>query len=430
MADRLFDQTPRHVLMLAYYVPPLGLSGVQRVSKLLKYLPEFGWRATLIAPSPAGYFAYDASLLADIERPGVRVRRTSSIDPTRLYRGKETGMPREEKRRFLSEASQYVFVPDNKIGWLPFALREAWRVTRMDPPHVVMASAPPYTGLIAGALAARWAGVPFVADFRDDWLANPRHVYPTPVHRGVHRVLEKWVVDQAARITTINDVIAESLASRAGRPVEIIRQGFDPQDFEREPPGRDETFRLVYTGVFYDAQRPDVMLRGARRFLDRNPDAPLQMVFAGSLLADTPKLIASLDLAAHVEFRGYLPHDETVALQQKADVLWMVIGNREGAESISTGKLFEYIGARKPILALVPAGAAARELANHGAAHVCPPDDVEAVAHAITDLYDRWRAGRLSGPAPEYVARYDRRRIAGQVAGLLDSLTVRVSSSE
>lgn len=412
----------RHLLVFAYYVPPLGMSGVQRVSKLVKYLPEYGWRSTVIAPSPGPYFAYDESLLADIERPGVSVVRTGSLDATRLLgSGPRVANPSEGKRRFLSELSQFILLPDNKIGWLPFALREARRIFRHDPPDAVYASAPPYTALLAGSLAARWSDRPFVADLRDDWLENPRHVYPTPLHRAVQSWLERRALDRANVITTINSVIAHSLESRLDRGVQVVNQGFDPEDFAEGFIAERDVFTLTYTGVFYDAQRPDSFLRGARLFLDRRPDAPLKLVFAGSWLHDTPGLVSRLGLDSVVEMRGYLPHTDVVKLQQKSDVLWMVIGNRAGAEQISTGKLFEYVGARRPILALIPEGAAAVQLRGHGATTVCPPDDDEAIAEAIGRLYDRWRAGELGEADEQYVRRHDRRLIARDVASLLTS---------
>jgi glycosyltransferase involved in cell wall biosynthesis len=413
----------RHLLVFAYYVPPLGMSGVQRVSKLLKYLPEFGWRCTLIAPKPGPYFAYDETLMADIERPGITTIRTASLDPTRLFgQGPRVARPTEGKRRLLSELSQLIFLPDNKIGWLPFALREAARVFREDPPDVVYASAPPYTGLLAGSIAARWSGRPFVADLRDDWLDNPRHVYPTPAHRTLQASLERWVLKSADRVLTINSVIAESIEMRLGRRVGVVNQGFDPEDFGQEGRPDPRYFTLAYTGVFYDAQRPDDFLQGVRFFLDRNPDAPLRLVFAGSWLHDTPDLVSRLGLEGVTEMRGYLPHDDVVRIQQTSDVLWMVIGRRSGADQISTGKLFEYVGARRPILALIPDGAAAEQLRGHGAATVCPPDDVQAIAESIGKLYDRWRSGTPEEVDESYVEKHDRRVIARDVASLLDDM--------
>lgn len=414
----------RHLLVFAYYVPPLGMSGVQRVSKLLKYLPEYGWTCTLIAPEPAGYFAYDESLLDDIERPGIEIRRTRSADPTRLFGGRrQVGLPAEGRRRFISEASQYVFVPDNKIGWLPFALLEARRVLREKTVDAILSSAPPYTGHLAGALTARSAKLPLMLDFRDDWLENPRHVYPTALHRELHRRLEAWTLGAADAVITINDAIASSLSSRTDVQVGVVPQGFDPQDFCSSPITDDRAMSLTYTGVFYDAQRPDTLLRAARRFLDVKPDARLRLVFAGSLPDEAPRLIEVLGLAEYVDFKGYLPHAEVVREQEAADVVWMVIGHRSGADGISTGKLFEYIGARRPILALIPEGTARRELADHGAAWICDPDSIDEVAQALAELYDRWQMKTLPRPPWEYVARYDRRAIAGDVSAILDAIT-------
>jgi glycosyltransferase involved in cell wall biosynthesis len=412
----------KHVLVLAYYVPPLGMSGVQRVSKLLKYLPQFGWRCTLIAPHPGGYFAYDESLLDDIQRSGVTVHRTPSVDPTRLVGKREVGLANEQGRRRLSNASQYVFIPDNKIGWLPFALNEARKVIANDRPDAIFSSAPPYTAHLASSLLSALYRIPFLADFRDDWLENPRHVYPTSVHREIQRRLERWVVRRANGVTTINSVIADSLAERSQRDVRVIRQGFDPADFPQQPRVKGACCKLTYTGVFYDAQKPDTFLRGVRQFLDRRPDAKVRLEFAGSLPHDAQSLAARLDLEEIITFHGYLPHSEVVRLQAESDVLWMTIGRRPGSECISTGKLFEYIGAARPVLALVPDGAARDVLSTHGAAFLCDPDDAGEVAQALYELYAQWERGALPVVRTEYRKQYDRRLIAGEIADMLSTM--------
>lgn len=121
----------KHVLIVAYYFPPMGLSGVQRIAKMAKYLPEAGYRVTVLTVEPGSYFAFDDSLLAELESvEGIHIVRTRSLDPTRLhggYRGKgheghreahrEVPFPEEKSRKVLSTISQFLLLPDNKIGW-------------------------------------------------------------------------------------------------------------------------------------------------------------------------------------------------------------------------------------------------------------------------------------------------------------------------
>jgi glycosyltransferase involved in cell wall biosynthesis len=424
----------RRVLVLAYYFPPMGMSGVQRVAKLVKYLPEFGWEPCVVTAEPGAYFAHDPGLLGEVEAAGVRVEATRSVDPTRLFGGGRTvALPSEGKRSVLSAISQTVFLPDNKIGWLPFAMRRAQRLHRRLGFDAVFSSAPPYSSHLAAArLAKRWR-VPLVVDFRDDWVENPRHVYPTSAHRALHERLERRVLRASDLALTINPVIQRSLArSEPSADVRVLSQGFDLADFARSPseefggeavpPG--ERFRLTYTGVFYDAQRPDFFLRAAAAFLARRPEARSATIltFAGLLPEYAFALAGECGLSEQLDFRGYLSHTEATALMQDSAALWLTVGERPGAESISTGKLYDYIGAARPILALVPEGAARDELTGHGAAFLAEPTDVSAISSAIERLYDAWRTGSLPVPSESYRARFDRREIARKAAAMLSEL--------
>ena len=182
--------------------------------------------------------------------------------------------------------------------------------------------------------------------------------------------------------------------------------------------------QIVHSGIFYDRQTPDIFLEGLAVFLERRPDArnAIEAVFIGLLPEQSRRTIASLGLEEVTNVVGYVPHREIPSYLLAADVLWMTIGNRPGAEGISTGKLFEYMGARKPILALVPAGAASEVLTTYQAARIVPPDDVAAVAQAIADLYSLWCSGRLPEADEASVQRFDRRRLAGELAQVFDTV--------
>ena len=419
------------VLAVAYYFPPMGLSGVQRVSKFVKYLPAYRWRPTVLTAKAGSYFAFDPSLLAEIESvPEITIHGTDSSDPTRLFgRAKEVGMPGERTRRIASWFSQLFFIPDNKIGWKKKAVEEGKRILDAQHHDAIFASAPPYTSLLVGLELSRWSGIPLIADFRDDWVGNPRHRYPTPFHRRRHLRLEKEVVEHSMVVTTINRVIQGRLVERhlgasGYHRVSILPQGFDPADFRNGPGANpDGKFRMLYSGVFYDAQQPDVFLCALARWLDRQPEVRsfVEARFVGMVPHHARKLIDRLHLSDVVILKGYLSHTEAVAEQQAATVLWMTVGNQRNQETISTGKLFEYFGARKPILGLVPDGAARRILAEYQAAEMVAPDDVDEAAAAMQRLFEQWRKGSLPVPEEEFVRKFDRSSLAGDLARLLVS---------
>ncbi len=420
----------KRLLLIAYYFPPLGLSGVQRVAKFAKYLPDEGWDVTVVTPSPGAYFAYDESLLSDVDRPGVFIARTRSIDPTRLAAKRAVSLPGERRRRWFSLFSQTLFQPDNKIGWYPFAVRKGRDILRQQRFDAIMSSAPPYTGhMVAGALAREF-GLPLFLDYRDDWLENPRHTYPSAWHRRLSARKERRVLQTASAISVINEPIRTSILSRCEGLVDasdifVLPHGYDPEDFRDVNTSIDtDKMEFLYSGVFYDAQRPDTFLKGLERFLAQRPEARsiISARFLGLLPADTPVLLRSLGIEDIVRHDGYVPHSEVVKAISHASVLWMTIGRRRGAEGISTGKLFEYFGSRKPILGLVPEGTARKQLEQYGASRIVSPDDVEGAAAAIGALFDLWNSRSLPVPDETFVSRHDRKLHARTLAMKLNRI--------
>ncbi|MEX0821634.1 MAG: glycosyltransferase family 4 protein [Rhodothermales bacterium] len=425
----------RRVLVIAYYFPPMGLSGVQRTAKFVKYLPEFGWQPTVLTCKPRGYFAYDESLLAEIEDSGVAVHRTASWDPTRLF-GSRTVVrfPDESTRRAFSRLSQLLFVPDNKLGWWRPARKKGLELLQGGAYDLIFASAPPYTSLLVAAGLSKTTGVPLVLDFRDDWVGNPRHSYPTPVHRGLSARMERRVLERGDRSVVINDVIRRNLTARnpdAGflEDVVVIPQGYDPDDLEVDPciPGLDpdpSTFTMLYSGVFYDAQSPEPFMRALSDVLTRRTElkSSVKAVFVGLLSESAKKLAGELGISDVIHHTGYLSHPEAVACLRAADVLWMTVGRTEGADTISTSKLYEYFGARKPVLGLVPLGAARTALHRYGAATIADPEAISEISAGIEQLYGMWSEGRLPEPDRAYVEQFDRRRLTRRLARLFDGV--------
>ena len=415
-----------HVLVVAYYFPPLGLSGVQRVAKWCRYLPSAGWDVTVLTVEPGAYFAFDDTLLEEVESAGVRIIRTRTLDPTRQGGGRKVvSFPSERRRRLFSWLSGFFFLPDNKRGWTRQAL-SAWKdICRDGRPDIVFSSAPPYTSFLVGQALARKAGVPHVMDYRDDWLDNPRHDYPTPIHRRIHARMERRLLSSAALVTTINASIRERLLQRSpGSDVRILPQGFDPADITQgeDQGGVRRAHRrslLVYAGMFYHAQQPDTFLKAVSLVKSRLPESSpgLEARFVGLFPDDKKPLIASLGLEDDVTLTGYKNHHETVGELMEADVLWMTVGRQPGEEMISTGKLFEYMGTGKPILALVPPGEASKALEGYGAAWVCDPDDVEGVASTLEAILKQLDDGTLPVGSPEWIAPFDRKKQAEQLAG-------------
>ena len=427
MQKKPAGSTQHRVLVMAYYFPPLGLSGVQRVAGFVKYLPDYGWHPTVVTARPAGYFAYDESLRREVEAAGAVIHGTRSLDPTRLF-GKRhvVALPAESVRRPLTAVSRFLFVPDNKIGWVPFAIRAGKRLHQSRPFDAVFASAPPYSALLAALHLAKQHGLPLVVDFRDDWVGRPVHHFPTGWHRQISVRMERRVLGRATVVTAINRVIRDALAGRNphANNVVVLSHGHDVgTPPAASVPRNGRKMRFLYAGVFYDAQTPDFFLRALATVGRTHPEVAqnLEAHFLGLLPSQSQSLITRLGLDGIVHYGGYVPHAEVVAAQHAADILWMTIGDRPGAHGITTSKLSEYMGCRKPILALVPPGTAQETLEPYQAARIVHPSDVDGIAQAIVGLFRAWQGGTLPVPNAEYADSRSRKRITGVLAGYLEA---------
>ena len=428
-----------NVLILAYYFPPMGLSGVQRITKFVKYLPEFGWRPHVLTTGPTAYYAHDPSLLEDLTHPDIHITRTDGTSPGSLL--KEHGtvkMPKERIRKILSAISNTVLVPDNKKGWSKRALMVARDLVQSEHFDAILVSGPPFSTMMAGAQLSAETGIPLVLDYRDLWYGNQFHTYPTVWHSQKHKQLEHDTLAHASKVTVTNRRIKERLLATYKHlefnDVVIIPHGYDPadlvvgspgserqqtlMDFSGQPP-TSNAFKLTYAGIFYDVVTPIPFFKAIKKLRKDRPNMKFELHFAGLLRDEYRRKAKRLGLEEIVHDHGYLPHKETVRLLQRSDALWMMVGKTRNSDTISSGKLYEYFGTQKPLLVSVPEGALRKDAERYGASWITEPHDVDAIASAISDMYDRWEAKRTVLPEQSFVKSFDRRVLTGELARVL-----------
>ena len=322
----------RSVLVFAYYFPPMGLSGVQRVTKFMKYLPEHGWHPHIITTGPTAYYAHDPSLLDDIEGRDISVYRTSGTDPNSVASAQGTvKMPREWVRKLYRKVSDTFFIPDNKKGWAKQALELARELVQQHEFDAIFVSGPPFSAMMAAATLSEETGIPLVVDYRDLWYGNQFHFYPTPWHAHRHKKLEHDVLTHASRVTVTNRRMKEFLLANYRHlnheEVMIIPHGYDPEDFPTEQiaPRRDGTFRLTYTGMFYDVVTPVPFFKAVRKALQTRPDLSIELHFAGILRDEYKKTAKKMGLESLIHDHGYCAHVDSVRLLLESDALWMMV---------------------------------------------------------------------------------------------------------
>jgi len=383
--------TERRASVITYYFPPLAGVGVQRTLKHVTYLPEAGWRPVVFAPRGAAYRLVDEASLAELPA-GLEVHRSFCYEPARLRRsvarlaswmrglpspadGRSPGRPDAPADRSMVPAGlnrlwagmvRLLFFPDDQLLWVPFAVRSAISVHRQRPTQVLYSSSPPVTTHLIAGLVSQRTGTPWVADFRDPWVGNS-FAPPLPrFQRWLQARLEQWIVGHADRVVFATEGLAERYRqryrSRADRFV-VIPNGYDAAELSRVrvlPREEDGTFRLVYTGSIYGDREIDILLDGLALAVRRTPALRhrLRVELIG-WMTDVNRVraeAATATLGPALHLSGFVPRDEALARLRAADAGLMLLADGPERDVVVGGKLFEYLGLDRQVLAVMPRG--------------------------------------------------------------------------
>jgi glycosyltransferase involved in cell wall biosynthesis len=404
----------RHVLVLAYFFPPLGGAGVQRTLKTIKYLPAYGWRTTVVTTASQAYPVSDPSLLEEIPA-GTRVVRAA--EPALWGRLVRWAIMACAILR-LGTLRSLVSWPDAMLAWGPFALAATLREVRRSRPDVIFSTSAPHTAHLVAWVVHRLTGIPWVTDFRDEWSNNPHGEQPSLVRR-LNRRVERAITGRAARVTVVADYF-----DMAGAPpdrVAVIPNGVDEEDLAGVPAVPAEPrprLRLSHVGTLYGDRDCAPVLAALRRLVDagRLDPADLELRIVGN------DWLADLGDRVPVELSrtGYVDHLAAVGEMRQADALLFYVAPSSLAPS---GKIFEYLASERPILCVAhPENLASRLVREWDAGIWAAPGDGEAIEQAVLDLVARWKAGGLDA-LPEVrrrtLERYSRRALAGRLADVL-----------
>ena len=405
------------VLVITYYFPPMGMSGVQRVLKFVKYMKNFNWEPTIITTGNTRYFAHDPKLFEEVEKLNLKVIRVGGFDPYSVLSNYKTiKMPAEFIRKLMSRLSKTFFIPDNKIFWSKKAFAAAKNLLDKEKFDIIFVSCPPFSSFKMAAKLSRIYDISLFVDYRDLWTNNQFSFNPSPLHKYLHKKMEYKALKTADKIITINRKIKEKIIKTfkflTFEDVIILPQGFDAEDFENSSPEPklNNKIKLTYAGIFYEFITPKYFLKAFKELTIERPDVAedIELYFIGHLRKENKKLIKKLGLIPYVKDYGYLDHKSCIIKLMSSDVLWMMVGKSKNSDTISTGKLFEYFGARKPIIACVPEGAARSAVQEYGASFITEPDDVKQIKEALINIQKLYKEGNLPKPKEDFIEKHRR----------------------
>src|SRR3954465_470476 len=382
------------------YFPPAGGGGVQRPLKFATHLPGLGIETHVLAPDDPKWIHRDDELVAPTLAWVHRARYVGpkGRKPAEELHGKR-GLERVTRQARL--AGRRFLVPDENVSWNLTAIPAAIRIARQEQIDVVLTTSPPSSVHLIGAAVKRAAGIPWVADLRDSLVAHPhRHAERLLVRakeQGEHLVA-KLIGRSADAIVTVSDAIAGEMRARDPRgPVVTIANGSDFDDFAGLEHTRSDRLRITHAGSFFGKRDP-------RPFLTALKQSALDDVvvrFLGDFRSADREWLEQQELADRVELIPYAPRRRSLELPRDSRVLLLLIPDAGGrGKGVLSGKVFEYLAAERPILAVVPPdGAAAGLIREAGAGLVVAPDDQTGMEAALRELHGRWRAGTLDGAA-------------------------------
>jgi glycosyltransferase involved in cell wall biosynthesis len=415
----------KRVIFLAYNFPPMGGGGVQRSAKFVKYLPRFDWVPAVLAADDPYYWARDDTLLSDVP-PGVVVRRLSPIRPHAMYRLLSMIASEAAVRRIVDA----VLIPDDRILW---ALRAAWvarSMIRERGIRAVYTTSPPHSTHVAGLILKRMTGLPWVADFRDPWTGDFGFDPPTRLAGRAHAALERAVLGTADRVICITEVAREQYIAGFGTDPDrlvTIYNGFDRSDFPTGPGHRripGDRIIITHSGSIYGAYFPEQVLRALALALDTHPDLGRRVVvrFVGVMEKGMEDKIRAV-LAGRSEFSGYVSHSEAIRAVMESDINLIARPVDRKASYNVPGKLFEYLAAKRPILAVAPRdGEIARIVESTGAGIVLSQGDVEELSDALGRAIPVLAEAGGAAPDAAAVDRFERMNLTGRLARVFDEV--------
>lgn len=405
------------VLVVAYYFPPMGLSGVQRTLKFVKYMKNYNWEPTVITSGKVAYFAHDNSLNSELSNTNIKIIRVEGKEPNSLLSKFGTvKLPREIFRILFDKISQTFFIPDNKISWSHKALKKVDEMLLSEHFDALFITCPPFSAFDIISSIKKKHNIPLFADYRDLWYGSYFAFYPTPFHRLIHKSKEYKALKAADRIIVTNRKVKEKLLHTypflTFEDIVIISHGFDPEDFDRIPaqPKPKNKMVLMYSGIFMVYNTPEYFLKAFSKLTIERPDiaSNIELHFVGFLRKENEKIVRKLNLQSFVKDHGYVNHNEAIAKIKSADVLWFMVGKRRNIDAILPGKVYEYIGAMKPIIACVDEGAAKMAIDEYGAGFICKPDDIDDIKNTILKVYNLYQKNELPSPVEEVLQKYRR----------------------
>lgn len=356
----------RSALLITYYWPPAGGAGVHRWLRMSRYFKENKVNLHVYCPQDAAWPIIDLALNEEVS-PDLTIVRRKIFEPHRYLGSKNNpnkgaGITQNKKaglvQRFIIWVRGNLFIPDARVCWIRPSARFLKNYLKEHPEiDTIISTGPPHSmHLIARRLKHKFPTLNWVADFRDPWTEIDfyQELLPGKWADSRHKRLEKAVLSEANTIVTISTACAEGLSSIVGRKVEVVTNGFIFPDFDEKQVELDKKFTIAHFGSMPYSRNPDALWIALENLIFRLPALRehLEIKLVGSVDFKIHEILEEKGLAAYVNSISSVSHAESLQLQRQTQLLLLIANNSGNTKGILTGKFFEYLGAKRPILAI------------------------------------------------------------------------------
>jgi len=431
----------KKVLIITYYWPPMGGGGVQRWLKMTKYFREFGWEPVIFTTENGEASVVDESMLAEIPS-GIETLKVPIWEPFGLYK-KLLGKSKDEKiapglgqetkgNSTLQKLSIWVrgnfFIPDARMFWIKPSSKFLEKYLKENKIDAIISTGPPHSTHLIAFNVTRENNIPWIADFRDPWtnIDFYHKLMLTGWADNKHKKLELKVLKNANAIVTVSWSWAKDFEKLINRKIDVITNGFDPEDFEQiENVILDQKFTITHAGSLNEDRNPSILWKVLSDLINELEGFKndLEIKFIGQVDVSANNEIKQYGLENYFTRINHLPHHLVIKELTKSQTLLLPLNDVPTIDGVVPGKLYEYIGAKRPIICIgKPTGDAAKIIKETKAGSITDFNDYLSLKNNIIEHYHCYKKQNLH-ISSEGFEKYSRKFLAGAFAKKLNELT-------
>lgn len=425
----------KKVLIITYYWPPAGGPGVQRWLKFVKYLPEFDIDPIVFIPENPDYPMTDNSLEKEVS-PDLKIIRQRIFEPykfARFFSKKKTNqlssgiIDSSENQSFLQRLMLYIrgniFIPDARRFWIRPSIKYLENYLKKEQIDWIITTGPPHSLHLIGLGLKQRLDIKWLADFRDPWteIGYHKRLKLSKSSQKKHQQLEAEVLNNADQIITTSYKTSDDFRKITDQPITVITNGYDTES-RAETYSLDNNFTLSHIGNLLSGRNPENLWIALKELIEEKPEikSKLKIQLIGKLSEEVITSLNKNGLNPYTDIKGYLPHKEAVAYQQKAQVLLVIEVNSKETQGIIPGKIFEYLHAKRPVLAIGPNNwDLSKIIMETTTGHCFTYSEKEAIKEAILSFFEAFKKGNLKVDS-QNIEKFHRRELTKRLSEILN----------